>query len=108
MNINYFVLLLYFSPAIRGLGYVIRMEVDRVKENIIVHTLSLLALKKTREFHISDAKPPSKFLAFSTFEAHGKNYFMHTEKFDDKDLLNRLLGAYSAFEDPSVWEAKKN
>jgi len=46
----------------------------------------------------------------STFAVGSRNYFLHTDLdvFKDRVLLNKLLGAYSEFEDPSVWKAKED
>lgn len=86
------------------------MEIDRTTDNVAVQTLSLLARRKKHKFHVTDSKPPTKLLAFSTFEAQGKTFFLHTDTvvFKDRELLNKLLGAYSAFEDPSLWQEKNS
>ena len=79
-------------------GYVIKMKYDRHKENMTVYTLSLLALLKRYDFHITESGPPKKSIAFSTFQAKGKPFFIHTDVFQDRELLSRILGAYSVFE----------
>lgn len=78
-----------------------KMEYDREKENVVVHSLSLFARLKKYDFLISEAGPPSRATAFSTFQAKGKSFFMHTEVVQDRQLLNRILGAYSVFEKQS-------
>jgi len=76
-------------------------------DNVRVHTLSLLATKKTHDFHISEARPPTKYMALSTFEVGSMHFFLDTDSavFKDGVLLKKLLGAHSKFEDPSVWKA---
>ena len=86
-------------------GYVIKMEYNRETGDTLIKTVSLLGLNKRHQFNISEAGPPSKATAFSTFQARGKSYFMHTEVFEDRALLNKILGAYSVFEDPKTWSS---
>ena len=81
-----------------------RMEYNRSTGDMSVYTLSVISTLKKHSFPISEAGPPSKSTAFSTFQARGKSFFMHTEVFKDKDLLSKLLGAYSVFEDKSTWD----
>ena len=70
----------------------------------MVHTVSLLGTLKKHTFNISEAGPPSKATAFSSFQAKGKSFFMHTEVFEDRALLSKILGAYSVFEEPKTWQ----
>lgn len=70
----------------------------------MVHTLSVIGTLKKHKFNITEAGPPSKATAFSSFQAKGKSFFMHTEVFEDRKLLTQLLGAYSVFEEPKMWE----
>lgn len=86
-------------------GYVMKFRYNRETEEVVINTLSLLAMKKEHRFHISAAGPPSKAIAFSTFQAEGKSFFMHTEIFQDRELLSKLLGAYITFED--IWDKEK-
>lgn len=76
-----------------------KMEYNRLSGDLSVQTLSLLSTLKRHSFHISEAGPPSKSTAFSSFQAKGKSFFMHTEVFKDRDLLTKILGAYSVFEE---------
>lgn len=87
-------------------GYVMKMEYNRTSGDISVHTLSVISTLKRHNFNISEAGPPSKSTAFSSFQAKGKSYFMHTEVFKDRDVLTKLLGAYSVFEDQTIWDKK--
>ena len=75
-----------------------KVEYDREKENLAIHSLTLFARLKKYDVHISETGPPSKAIAFSTFQAKGKSFFMHTEVFQDRKLLTRILGAFSVFE----------
>ena len=75
------------------------MMYDRVSGDVSVQTLSLLSRLKEHSFHVSEAAPPSKATAFSSFQARGKSFFLHTEVFEDRELLTKLLGAYSVFEE---------
>lgn len=86
------------------IGYVMKMEYDRPTGDLLVKTISVLGTQKRHKFHISEAGPPSKATAFSSFQANGKSFFMHSEVFEDRELLSKILGAYSAFEDPKLWE----
>ena len=84
-----------------------RMEYDKRTGDMTVKTLSLLARLKDHHFNISEAGPPSKVTAFSSFQAKGKSYFMHTEVFEDRALLSKILGAYTVFEDQNMWEKER-
>ena len=90
-------------PFYWSLGYVMRMEYNGKTGDMTVHTLSVLAKLKHHHFNISEAGPPSKATAFSSFQAKGKSYFMHTEVFQDRELLSKILGAYSVFEERKTW-----
>jgi hypothetical protein len=81
-----------------------KMEYDRQSGDLFVRTVSMLGTTKKHQFHLSEAGPPSKATAFSSFQAKGKSFFMHSEVFQDKDLLSKILGAFSMFEDPKMWE----
>lgn len=80
-----------------------KMEYDRQSGDLLVKTISVLGTQKRHQFHISEAGPPSKATAFSSFQAKGKSFFMHSEVFKDREVLSKILGAYSAFEDPKMW-----
>ena len=79
-------------------SYVTRMWHSRDKDQLVVHTLSLLARTKQKEFAVSEAGPPGNVASFATFKAGGERFFLHTEVFEDKNLLSRILGAYAEFE----------
>ena len=78
-------------------GYVLRLHFNQTSQAVAVDTLSVLARKKTAEFHVSEAQPPPNTIGFHTFQAKGKPFFLHTEVFEDKKLLSALLGAKDTF-----------
>ena len=88
-------------------GYVIRMEYDEESESVAAYTLSVTGRMKRNEFRLSETKPPASAGGFSSFQAAGKSYFLHTDIFHDKNLLSKLLGPYMALEDMSQSEMKK-
>ena len=88
-------------------GYVIEMYFDPKLEQLRVYTLTMLAGKQCHMFHLSEAGPPEDIAAFSTFQAKGKSYFMHTEIMENKELLGRILGPYMALEDSELWKRDK-
>lgn len=79
-------------------SYVTRMWHSSEKDQLVVQTLSLLARTKQKEFAVADAGPPGSVASLATFKAGGEKYFLHTEVFDDKNLLSQILGAYAEFE----------
>lgn len=78
-------------------GYIMRLHYDNSSQVVAVDTLSVLARKKTTEFHISEAKPPPSTIGFHTFQANGKSFFLHTDVFEDKKLLSALLSGSGKF-----------
>ena len=72
-------------------GYITHLYYQPEKQRVAVHTLSLLAQKVRNEFEVSEMRPPTGLAGFSTFQAHDRAYFMHTEVFPDKNLLSLLL-----------------
>ena len=87
-------------------GYVMQLQYNKETQTVAVYTLSLIARKKRNEFLISEAGPPPSVSGFSTFQAKGKSYFMHTDVFEDKKLLSAMLGAHSILEDKDTWNWK--
>lgn len=85
-------------------GYVINMYFDPKSENLRVYTLTMFAGKRCHTFHLSEAGPPENIAAFSTFQAKGKSFFMHTEVMENKELLGKILGPYMKLEDKEFWE----
>lgn len=79
-------------------SYVTRMWHSRDKDQLVIHTLSLLARTKQKEFAVSEAGPPGNVASFATFKAGRERFFLHTEVFEDKNLLSRILGSYTEFE----------
>lgn len=88
-------------------GYIIDMHFDPKSERLQVYTLTMLAGRRCHTFHLSEAGPPDSLTAFSTFQAMGKSYFMHTEVMEDKALLGKILGPYMALEDSEFWKEDK-
>ena len=88
-------------------GYVIEMYFDPKSEKLRVYTLTMLASRRCRTFHLSEAGPPESLAAFSTFQAQGKSYFMHTEVMENKELLGKILGPYMAMESGEFWKQDK-
>lgn len=85
-----------------------KMVFNRQSGDLSVQTISVLGMLKKYKFHISEAGPPSKATAFSSFQAKGKSFFMHTEVFEDRALLSKIVGAYSVFEEPKMWDESAN
>ena len=88
-------------------GYVIEMYFDPKSDNIRVYTLTMFARKRCHEFHLSEAGPPENIAAFSTFQAKGKSFFMHTEVMENKELLGKILGPFMRMEDSEFWKQNK-
>ena len=88
-------------------GYVIDMYFDPKSENLRVYTLTMFAGKRCHTFHLSEAGPPENIAAFSTFQAKGKSFFMHTEVMENKELLGKILGPYMKLEDKEFWKRNK-
>lgn len=72
-------------------GYITHLYYQPQTQRVAAHTLSLLARRARNEFDAHEMRPPSGLAGFSTFQARGKSYFMHTEVFPDKQLLSALL-----------------
>ena len=85
-------------------GYIIEMYFDPKSENLRVYTLTMFARKRCHTFHLSEAGPPENIAAFSTFQAKGKSFFMHSEVMENKELLGKILGPYMALEDSEFWK----
>lgn len=82
-------------------SYVTKLYYNRSTQIATIETLSIFGRKLSSQFHVSKAAPPNDVSAFSTFQANGKHFFLHTEIFEDPELLKQLLGSYSMFEDTS-------
>ena len=54
--------------------------------------------RRVAQFHISEAGPPNSVTSFSTFQANGVGYFLHSEVFEDRQLLSQLVGSFDVFE----------
>lgn len=79
-------------------GYVLQLHYNAQTQIVRVQTLSVIGRKKMTEFHISESGPPPKVSGFSSFQAKGKSYFLHTDVFKDKNLLSGLLGSFMGLE----------
>lgn len=76
--------------------YVLRMWLapEAADTRVTVETLTLLALPTRSTFLLSDvAKPEPSMHPMLSFQARGRNYFIHPECFEDDELLKKLLGA---------------
>ena len=73
-------------------GYIIRMEYHKQSQTVAAYTCNLLARLKRNEFHISDFGPSPNTAGFSTFQARGKSYFLHSEVLGNTKLLSQLVG----------------
>lgn len=89
-------------------GYVIEMYFDPKSEQLQVYTLTMLAGRRCHTFHLAEAGPPENLTAFSTFQAQGKSYFMHTEVMENRELLGKILGPYMALENSEAWKHNEN
>ena len=72
-------------------GYITHLYYQPHTQRVAAYTFSLLARRVRSEFEVLEMKPPSGLSGFSTFQAQGKSYFMHTDVFPDKHLLSGLL-----------------
>ena len=75
-------------------GYITHLYYQPHTQRVAALTLSLLAQRVRSEFDAHEMRPPSGLAGFSTFQAGGRGYFMHTEVFPDKQLLSALLDSH--------------
>lgn len=87
-------------------AYVTQLFYNPATQTVAAHTLNLFGRTKRNEFHVSEARPPTQLTAFTTFQARGKSYFLHSEGLEDKGLLTSLLGAYSVLETADPYASK--
>ena len=78
--------------------YVTKLHFNKSTGMFAVERYSMFLRKRVAQFHISDSGPPNSVTSFSTFQANGIGYFLHTEVFKDKELLSQLVGSYAVFE----------
>ena len=69
-------------------SYVSKMEFNPQEKRFAVETLSLFASRKRAEFSVDDVTVYPDTRAFSTFEAHGGKYFIHTELVEAQQILS--------------------
>ena len=81
------ILLTWFTKC-----YIATMYFNKSSEQVLVECYNIFAQKRQFQFHISDCKPPSNY-TMSSFNAKGRNYFLHMEVFEDRELLTKLVGA---------------
>ena len=74
-------------------GYITHLHYQPETQRVAAYTLSLLVRRIRNEFEVTDMRPPTGLGGFSSFDALGKSYFMHTEVFPDKQLLSALLSS---------------
>ncbi|KAG7392505.1 hypothetical protein PHYPSEUDO_000193 [Phytophthora pseudosyringae] len=61
---------------------------------VTVETLTLFAQLEKHSFRLSDVSPPTDSMhPMVSFQARGRHYFIHPEAFEDRTLLNKLVGA---------------
>lgn len=75
-------------------GYVIRMLYNQRTHVVAAYTLSLFSRLKRNEFHLSESGPPPTTAGFSSFQAKGRSYFIHTDTFEDRQLWGLIIGPY--------------
>ena len=68
--------------------YVRKMDFNPQEKRFAVETLSLFAARKRAEFSVDDITVYPDNRAFSTFEAHGVKYFIHTELVEAQQILH--------------------
>lgn len=87
-------------------AYVTQLFYNPATQSVAAHTLNLFGRTKRNEFQVSEARPPTQLTAFTTFQARGKSYFLHSEGLEDKGLLTALLGDYSVLETADPYASK--
>lgn len=72
--------------------YITKMYFSKTSGEILVECYNIFVRKRQFRFHVSECKPPSNY-TMSSFNAKGRNYFLHMEVFEDRELLTKLVGA---------------
>ena len=67
--------------------YVHKMFYNPTTESFIVETMSLLARKKEAEFALNEIRLAKEPSTFTTFQAKGKRYFLHTDLVEAQQVL---------------------
>ena len=78
--------------------YVTKLYFDKSTGMVAVERYSMFLKRRVAQFHISEAGPPNSVTSFSTFQANGVGYFLHSEVFEDRQLLSQLVGSFDVFE----------
>lgn len=80
-------------------SYVTRLYFDPKRGVVTAVTFDMIGRRKATEFHVSEARPPDRVATLSTFQANGRTYYIHTDIFEDVDLLQKLAGPLPIFSD---------
>ena len=83
-------------------GYIFHLRYNAEEQRVAAYTLSVLVRRTRNEFSVEEIRPPTGLAGFSTFQALGKSFFMHTEAFPDRLMLSQLLKAQSSESHPST------
>jgi transmembrane protein 70 len=67
--------------------YVHKMFYNAATETFIVETMSMLARRKETEFKLNEIRLAKEPTAFTTFQAQGKKYFLHTDLLEAQQVL---------------------
>ena len=67
--------------------YVHKMFYNAMTETFVVETMSMLARRKETEFKLNEIKLAKEPTAFTTFQAQGKKYFLHTDLLEAQQVL---------------------
>ena len=67
--------------------YVHRMFYNAATEMFVAETMSLFAMKKKTEFSLVEIRLAKEPSAFTTFEAKGKKYFLHSDLMEAQQVL---------------------
>ena len=67
--------------------YVHKMFYSATTETFIVETMSMFARRKETEFKLNEIKLAKEPTAFTTFQAQGKKYFLHTDLLEAQQVL---------------------
>lgn len=67
--------------------YVHRMFYNEATERFTVETMSFLARRKETEFSLDEIRLAKEPTAFTTFQAKGKKYFLHTDLLEAQQVL---------------------
>lgn len=70
-----------------------RDPVHPEKSEVTVQTVTLFAQLTKSSFLLGETAPPAKSMhPMLSFQARGKDFFIHPECFEDRDLVEKLTG----------------